>query len=58
MPLANAVEGGQAGALDGGEEELEAPLGLVAVVGAVDVAEGLLPAPGLGDDGGRARTAR
>jgi hypothetical protein len=48
--LGEGLEGGQAGAVDGGEEELEAPLGLGAVAGAVDVAEALLRVPGLGDD--------
>src|SRR3954452_5550443 len=49
-PLGERVEGGQAGAVDRGEEELEASLGGAAILGAVDVAECLLQAPRLGDD--------
>jgi hypothetical protein len=47
--LGEGIEGGQAGTVDGGEGELEAPLGLGAIGGEVDVAEALLQAPGLGD---------
>jgi hypothetical protein len=40
--VGEGVEGGQVGALDGAQERLEAPLGLGAIAGAVDVAEALL----------------
>jgi Transposase, Mutator family len=49
--LRERIEGGQAGAVDGSEERLEAPLRVGAIAGAVDVAEGLLQAPGRGNEG-------
>ena len=47
--LGEGVEGGQAGALDRGEEGVEALFGAAAVGGPVDGAEGLLESPRLGD---------
>ena len=54
MPGADAsgerVEGGQAGAVEGDQERVQALLGVIAAAGAVDVSERFLQASRLGDD--------
>jgi hypothetical protein len=54
VPAAHAsgerVEGGQGGAVDGGQERVQALLGVVAAAGAVDVSERFLQPPRLGED--------